>query len=160
MELLFWILIIASFIIAFLALIYPIIPGVIFLILGFVLYGVFFSFDAFTWFFWSIQIMLLILLFVADYLGNYIGVKKYGGSKAAIWGSTIGLIIGPFIIPIIGLIIGPFVGAIIAELLVHRKPFVDSVKIGFGSVIGFFSSVLMKTIVQIAMITYFFTMVL
>jgi uncharacterized protein len=160
MDILSWIVIIAMFIISFIGLIYPIIPSVIFILGGFMLYGLFFSFEEFNWLFWTIQILFVVLLFSADYLANMLGVKKYGGSKAGVWGSTIGLLVGPFVIPIIGILIGPFLGAVIAELVIHRKGFTESLKIGLGSVIGFISSVITKSIVQVVMIAYFLFVVL
>ncbi|MEH7437438.1 DUF456 domain-containing protein [Neobacillus drentensis] len=160
MEIVYWALIAILFIVAFVGLVYPIIPSVIFLVAGFLLYGVFFSFEPFHWLFWVIQGLFVILLFVADYIANMIGIKKYGGSKAGIWGSTIGLIFGPFIIPVLGILIGPFIGAIAAELIFNKRNFMDSIKIGFGSVIGFISSVVTKTIIQAIMIGYFLVIVL
>ncbi|WP_413308749.1 DUF456 domain-containing protein [Bacillus sp. 1P10SD] len=160
MEIVYWALIAILFIVAFVGLVYPIIPSVIFLIAGFLLYGVFFSFEPFHWLFWVIQGLFVILLFVADYIANMIGIKKYGGSKAGIWGSTIGLILGPFLIPVLGILLGPFIGAIGAELIFNKRNFTDSIKIGFGSVIGFISSVVTKTIIQAIMIGYFLIVVL
>jgi uncharacterized protein len=160
MDLLYWILIIAMFIISFIGLIYPIIPSVVFILGGFILYGLFFSFEEFSWVFWTVQILFVVLLFSADYLANMLGVKKYGGTKAGIWGSTIGLIVGPFVIPIFGILIGPFLGAVIAELIIQRKGFTEALKIGVGSVIGFISSVITKSIVQGVMIAYFLMVVL
>lgn len=155
MDIFYWVIIAAMFIIGFIGLIYPVIPSVLFIMAGFILYGVFYSFDPFNWLFWTIQSLFVVLLFIADYVSNIIGVKKYGGSKAGVWGSTIGLLVGPFVIPVLGIIIGPFLGAIIAELIVHKKDLVTAVKIGFGSVIGFISSVLTKSMIQIVMIGYF-----
>lgn len=160
MEILYWIIICVLFVVAFAGLVYPIIPSVLFLLAGFLLYGVFFSFEPLHWLFWVIQGMFIVLLFVADYIANMIGIKKYGGSKAGIWGSTIGLIFGPFVIPVLGIIIGPFIGAIAAELIFNKRNFRDSLKIGFGSVIGFISSVLTKAILQVIMIAYFLVVVL
>lgn len=155
MDIFYWVIVAIMFIIGFVGLIYPIIPSVLFIMAGFILYGMFYSFTSFNWLFWTIQSLFVVLLFIADYVANIIGVKKYGGSKAGVWGSTIGLIVGPFVIPVIGIIIGPFLGAIVAELIVHKKDLVTAVKIGFGSVIGFMSSVLTKGIIQIIMIGYF-----
>src|SRR4051794_18919092 len=159
MEVVYWIIISILFIVAFVGLVYPIIPSVVFLVAGFLLYGVFFSFEPFRWWFWLIQSLFVVLLFAADYLANLIGIKKYGGSKAGVWGSTIGILAGPFAIPIFGIIIGPFIGAIAAELLVNKRSLSESVKVGFGSVIGFISSVITKTIIQVVMIGYFFMLV-
>lgn len=160
MDYLYWIIIIALFIISFVGLVYPIIPSVVFLVGGFLLYGVFFSFESFNWFFWVVQGLFVVLLFGADFVSNIIGVKKYGGTKAGVWGSTIGLLVGPFVIPFLGIIIGPFLGAILAEWLFNKKEFNEAVKIGFGSVIGFVSSVITKGVLQALMIGYFMIVVL
>jgi uncharacterized protein len=159
MEIVYWSIISILFIIGFVGLVYPIIPSVLFLLAGYILYGVFFSFDPFGWFFWLIQSFFIILLFIADYIANMIGVQKYGGSKAGVWGSTIGLLVGPFIIPFLGILIGPFIGAVSAELLVNKRDFKNSLKIGFGSVVGFISSVITKAIIQTLMIVYFLLVV-
>ncbi|TFE01169.1 DUF456 domain-containing protein [Jeotgalibacillus salarius] len=156
MEVLFWTLIVLSFAVAFIGLIYPIIPSVLFILLGFILYGLFFTFSDFTWFFWTIQILFIILLFGADYAANLFGVKKFGGSKAGIWGSTIGLLIGPFVIPLLGILIGPLAGAVIGELVVNRTPFKQALKIGVGSLIGFITSVITKGTIQAVMVIIFF----
>lgn len=108
------------FAIAFLGLVYPIIPSALVMVIGFVAYGMIASFDEMSWLFWSIQILFLILLFVADTLSNLVGVKKFGGSRAGMWGSTIGLLLGPFVIPIAGILLGPFLGAILAEFIVKK----------------------------------------
>ena len=160
MNIIAWVIILVLFVIAFVGLIYPIIPSVIFLLAGFIVYGLFFSFADFPWWFWVIEILFIILLFVADTVSNLIGVKKFGGSKAGMWGSTIGLIVGPFVIPFAGILIGPFLGAFLAELIVSRKSLQKALKIGVGSVIGFLTSILTKGIVQIIMIIIFFVAVL
>lgn len=148
------------FIIGFVGLVFPVIPSVLFIFGGILLYGFFFTFEDFNWVFWVIQILLAVLLFVADYVANMFGVKKYGGSKAGIWGSTIGILVGPFVIPGFGILIGPFVGAILAEVIVHRTDLATATKIGMGSVIGFISSVFAKALIQLFMVGYFLLAVL
>ena len=160
MEILYWTIIIALFIISFIGLVYPIIPSVLFVIGGLVAYGLFFTFEPFDWVFWIVQALFVIMLFGADYVSNLIGVKKFGGSKVGVWGSTIGLLVGPFVIPVVGIILGPFIGALLAELLFHRKGIAEAFKIGFGSVIGFITSVVAKFIIQTLMIIYFLFVVL
>lgn len=160
MSIIFWVVIVLLFAIAFVGLIYPIIPSVLFILDGFLVYGFTFSFEPFGWLFWSVQSLFIILLFGADYLANIIGVKRYGGTKAGVWGSTIGLIIGPFIIPVLGILIGPFLGAVIAEILVNKTSMKEALKIGLGSVVGFISGVVTKGIIQAVMIVYFFILVL
>ena len=149
MDIVAWILIIAFFAIAFIGLIYPIIPSVIFIIGGFIVYGLFYSFSDLPWWFWVIEILLVVLLFGADTVSNLVGVKKFGGSKAGMWGSTIGLLIGPFVIPFAGILIGPFLGAVLAELFVTKSSWEQALKTGVGSLIGFLTSIVTKGIVQI-----------
>lgn len=155
MDIIAWILIIASFVIAFVGLVYPIIPSVLFIILGFIVYGLFYSFADLGLLFWVIEILFVVLLFAADSISNLIGVKKFGGTKAGMWGSTIGLLIGPFIIPVAGILIGPFLGAVIGELLVTKSDFKQAIKTGVGSLVGFLTSVVTKGIIQVVMIVIF-----
>lgn len=108
MEVVGWIVAIVLFVIAFAGLVYPIIPSAFFILGGFLLYGVIVTFDGMNIWFWIIQGLFVVLLFGADTLSNLVGVKKFGGSKAGMWGSTIGLLLGPFVIPVAGILIGPF----------------------------------------------------
>ena len=155
MDIIAWVLIIASFIIAFIGLVYPIIPSVLFIIIGFVIYGLFHSFEELGWLFWTIEILFVVLLFVADSISNLIGVKKFGGTKAGMWGSTIGLLVGPFIIPVAGILIGPFIGAVIGELLVTKTDYKQALKAGVGSLVGFLTSIVTKGTIQVIMIIIF-----
>ncbi|WKT75344.1 DUF456 domain-containing protein [Lysinibacillus fusiformis] len=156
MEVVGWILVVACFMISFVGLVYPIIPGVLFLVGGFLLYGLFFSFSELSWWFWIIEILFVVLLFGADTLANAFGIKKFGGSNAGMWGSTIGLLFGPFVIPVAGILIGPFLGAVIAELIVEKRTFSEAVKSGIGSLVGFLTSTIVKAVIQIVMIIVFF----
>lgn len=156
MEIIGWVLVLLFFAIGFIGLVYPIIPAVLFIFGGFLIYGLFFDFSELPWWFWLIQSLFVILLFGADMLANAFGVKKFGGSKAGLWGSTMGLLIGPFVIPIAGILIGPFLGAILAELAVNRSTPKQAVKSGIGSVVGFITSVFTKGIIQTVMVALFF----
>lgn len=149
-----WILIVALFIIGMAGTIYPILPGVVAIYFAFFVYGWFFSFEEFGWFFWIIQTLIVVVLLVADYLVGAWGVKKFGGSKLSVWLSTIGIIVGPFVIPAFGLLLGPFIGALIGELI-KGETFSKAVKVAIGSVVGLFSSIVVKIVLQVAMIIVF-----
>lgn len=155
MEIVGWILVVASFIVAFIGTFYPIIPSFLFMLLGYIGYGLFFSFAELNWLFWVIQILFVVLLFGADMATNAFGVKKFGGTKAGIWGSTIGLLFGPFVIPVAGILVGPFIGAILAELIVTREGLRQAIKSGIGSLIGFLTSSVVKIIILIVMLIVF-----
>ena len=154
-EIIGWILIIACFIIAYIGTFYPIIPSVVFMVIGYIVYGLFFSFTELTWLFWVIQLLFVVLLFGADMAANAFGVKKFGGTKAGVWGSTIGLLFGPFIIPVAGILIGPFLGAVLAELIVTREGIKQAIKSGLGSLIGFLTSSVVKIIILTVMLVVF-----
>lgn len=155
MDILGWIIVIALFLVGMAGAIYPILPGAVAIYLALFVYGWFFTFQNYTVWFWILQTLILVVLFVSDYAVNAWGVKKLGGSKASIRGSTIGLIIGPFAIPAFGLVLGPFIGAVIGEMMAGSMPG-KAVKVGLGSVLGLFSSMAVKFILQLAMIIIFF----
>ncbi|PZD76976.1 DUF456 domain-containing protein [Mesonia sp. K7] len=92
-----------------------------------------------------ISFVLMLLISVADYLIPAAGTKRYGGSKAASWGTTIGLIVG-ILAPIpFGFLIGPFVGAFIGQLFFTKESSVQSsFKAATGSFFGFIASTFMK----------------
>lgn len=154
MVVLGWLLVIALFVIGMAGTVYPILPGVLAVYFAFFVYGWFFSFEAFGPFFWIIETLIVIVLLVADYAVGAWGVKKFGGSKLSIWLSTIGIIIGPFVIPAFGLILGPLLGAMIGELI-KGQSLDKAFKVGIGSVVGLFTSVVVKVVLQLAMIVVF-----
>ncbi len=160
MDFIYWLLLSILIVLSFVGLIYPIIPSVLLLVGAFLLYGVFFTFEPFSFLFWAIQLSFVALLFVTDYVASVIGVKKFGGSNYSVWGSTLGLIVGPFVIPVIGIIAGPFIGAFIAEIIFSKKSLKEAMKIGTGSVVGLFTSIVAKGIIQIIMVVYFIIVVL
>jgi len=154
LDVIAWILIVVLFIVGMAGAVYPILPGVLAIYAAFFVYGFMISFEPFGWFFWTIQTLILAVLFFADYAVNAWGVKRYGGSRASVIGSTIGIIIGPFVIPAFGLVIGPFAGAVLGELLAGSN-IEKSLKVGWGSLIGLFTSVVVKVVLQAAMIILF-----
>lgn len=155
MDVIGWIIVIALFAVGLAGAIYPILPGALAIYAAFFVYGLFFSFHPFGFWFWTIQTLIVVVLFVADHVVNALGVKKFGGSKASIVGSTIGIIIGPFVIPAFGLLVGPFAGAVLGELI-HGSSMGRSLKVGFGSMVGLFASTIVKVILQVAMVVLFF----
>jgi uncharacterized protein len=154
MDILGWILVIALFITGMAGAIYPILPGALAIYGAFFVYGLFFGWSEFGPWFWIIQTLTVAVIFAADYAVSALGVKKFGGSRASVIGSTVGVILGPFVIPAFGLVIGPFIGAVAGELLVGTS-FEKSLKVGIGSVVGLFSSMVAKFFLQLGMIIVF-----
>lgn len=154
MEIVGWIIVIALFALGMAGAIFPILPGALAIYAAFFVYGFMISFSPFGFWFWTLQTLIVIVLFVADYAVSAWGVKKYGGSRASVIGSTIGVLIGPFVIPAFGLILGPLIGAVIGELFTGAS-LEKSFKAGLGAVVGLFTSTVVKFILQGAMIVIF-----
>ena len=81
---------------------------------------------------------IIILVLIIDNFIPIWGTKKFGGTKAGIRGSFIGILVGIFLAPFggISIIICPFLGAIIGELIAGEN-FTLAVKSGIGSFVGF-----------------------
>ena len=106
---------------------------------------------------WAI---IMTAITVLDIWLQIYGVKRFGGKKMAIRGTTIGLVLGLFIPPF-GFVVGPFIGAFVGAYLESTdKDFVQVTKIAFGSFIGLLSGVVLKVVVCGVMIFQFFTSIL
>jgi len=91
---------------------------------------------------------------VVDNVVALLGIQVTGGSKAALVGGGIGVVVGLFVFPPFGIIIGPLLGAILAELIVGntaKRAFAS----GVGSLLGFLYGTFLKTVVT-AVIAGFF----
>ncbi len=89
-----------------------------------------------------ILLFVVIVVTILDYVVPIWGTKKWGGSKAGMWGATIGLVVGLFLGPP-GIIIGPFIGAFVAELITGKKE-KEALRAGWGSFLGFLFGVGLK----------------
>ncbi|MCB9790428.1 DUF456 domain-containing protein [Candidatus Nomurabacteria bacterium] len=110
-----------------------------------------------------IQPRLLVIFFFISLFVSLIdnilvpfGAKKMGAGKWGILGAVTGAVIGLFLGNLIGVIIGPFIGALIFELLIGKKSLDLALKAGFGTFIGFVSSVVLKFGLSVAMIAITF----
>lgn len=137
----------------------PVLPGAPLILIGMVIYGAFEHFTQLTWHFFLGQIILMLFVFGVDYLAGIWGVKKYGGSKAAVWGSVAGALFGLLLMGPLGIILGPFFGAVAGELLSQRS-INQAVRSGVGTLVGFLGGALTKIILQSLMIIWFFNVIL
>ncbi len=154
LDIILWIIIIACFFLSFVGLVYPIIPSVLVIWLGVVIYHFGINPDELSWISWTMLVLLTIFLFVADYLANLHFVDKAGGSKWGMRAATAGLIIGSFVYPPFGIIIVPFALVLIAEMM-QKKTFQESIKVAVATLIAFLSGTLAKAVVQLIMIVVF-----
>ncbi|KDN55032.1 DUF456 domain-containing protein [Flavobacterium seoulense] len=88
----------------------------------------------------GITFLVVVIFFIANYILPAKGTQRFGGSKAGIWGTNIGLVIG-LLTPIpFGFVIGPFLGALIGELVFDAKNAQQAIRAATGSVIGILAS--------------------
>jgi len=142
-------------IVGLLGCILPIIPGPPLSFLGIlVLHFTQFGEGEYTTNFLVILAVISIAVTVMDYIVPIWGTKKFGGTKAGMWGATIGMIIGMIFLGPLGLIFGPLVGAIIGESIkgANNK---DAFKSGLGAFIGFLMGVGLKLAASIYITWHF-----
>ncbi|WP_156290263.1 DUF456 domain-containing protein [Oceanobacillus salinisoli] len=159
LDFIIWIVIIALFVLSFVGILYPIIPSVLVIWVGFFLYQFIINANELTASFWIVMVIFTAFLFLADILANSYFVKKYGGSKWGERGAAIAVIIGSFIIPPFGIILVPFITVFVIELLQHRPPN-EAARASIGSLLGFLGGSVAKVVIQLIMIIWFFIVII
>jgi len=108
------------------------------------------------WWFLGITLTIAMIVFAMDYLIPAIGTKKFGGTRAGMIGTTIGLVVAIVfpILGILGIIIWPFVGAFLGELL-NKADQKSALKAAFGSFIGFLTGTFLKFVVTVIFLGLF-----
>ncbi len=107
-----------------------------------------------NWTFLIITFIIALAIWILDYIIPAMGTKRYGGSRAGMIGTTIGLLVGLFSPIPGGIIIGPFFGALIGELI-YKSDFDKAIKAAFGSFIGFVASTFLKFVVAVIFFGFF-----
>lgn len=102
--------------------------------------------------------VICVIITVLDYFVPIWGTKKFGGTKAGVRGSTIGLVVSIIVLPLLGIVIGPFgiigilagpfFGAYIGEKMGGVE---DNLawRSAFGSFVGFVAGTLLKVVYSI-----------
>ena len=64
--------------------------------------------------------MYLSVVTVVDLFLPVLGAKRRGASRAGVWLSLAGLVVGMFVFPPFGFLLGAFLGALVGELLAGK----------------------------------------
>lgn len=110
-----------------------------------------------------IMAIIAVVITLIDYWIPIYGTKKFGGTKAGVRGSVVGLIIGVIVLPILGIVIGPFgllgiilgpfLGALVGERMAGT-PEKDAFRSAIGSFLGFVAGTLIKVIYGLVVLFY------
>lgn len=151
MDILLFILGLSCMIIGILGSFLPILPGIGISWLGIAMLY-FTSVIPINYWVLGTTLSVVILFTIANYILPAKGTQRFGGSKAGIWGTNIGLVVG-LLAPIpLGFIIGPFVGALIGELVFDTKNAKQALRAATGSVLG----ILVSSFIQFMLCVIYF----
>jgi hypothetical protein len=108
------------------------------------------------WWFLGITLIIALLVFAMDYIIPAMGTRKFGGTRAGMIGTTLGLVVAIVfpVLGILGIIVWPFVGAFLGELL-NKADQQSALKAAFGSFIGFLTGTFLKFVVTIIFLGLF-----
>ena len=126
--------------------VFPIVPGPPIAYLSLLVMHNFTDYS-FSFNFLIIMFFIILIITILDYYLQIYGVKQFGGGKKAINCTTIGLLLGVFILPF-GIVLGPFIGAFIGAFIENKdNSILSPIKVALGALIGFFGGVLLKIFV-------------
>ncbi|MFO1387037.1 MAG: DUF456 domain-containing protein [Chitinivorax sp.] len=155
---LWWLLAILLILLGFAGNILPLLPGTPLMLGGMVLAAWLDDFQRIGG--WSIALLALLTVLsqLADFLSGTLGAKRAGASKQALWGATVGSLLGVFAgLP--GMLIGPFVGAAMGELIAEQD-LLKAGKVGLATWLGLVAGMAAKiaigfTMLGVFVLTYF-----
>ena len=113
------------------------------------------------WWFLGITLAVAVIVFAMDYLIPAVGTRKFGGSRAGMIGTTLGLVVAIVfpILGIFGIIIWPFIGALVGEIS-NKADKKTALKAAFGSFVGFLTGTFLKFVVAVVYMGLFISMVI
>jgi uncharacterized protein YqgC (DUF456 family) len=108
------------------------------------------------WVFLGITLAVALFVFALDYIIPVVGTKKFGGTKAGMFGTTVGLLVAIFfpVLGIFGIVIWPFIGALVGELI-NKADSGSAMKAAFGSFIGFLTGTFLKFVIAVIYFGFF-----
>ncbi len=96
-----------------------------------------------------------VLSMLLDSLGSAYGAARFGSSRWGVIGSLAGGVAGLFLFSAPGLLLGVFFGAVLGEAFFAKKDMRQSLHAGWGSVLGFLGSTIIKVILGFAFLLVF-----
>jgi uncharacterized protein YqgC (DUF456 family) len=108
------------------------------------------------WWLIGITGVVAFVVVALDYWIPVVGTRKFGGSRAGMIGTTLGLLVA-IVFPVLGIagiVIWPFIGAIIGELI-NKTGHKQALRAAFGSFVGFLTGTFLKFVVSMVYLGIF-----
>ena len=121
----------------------PFIPGPPLSFLSLLMLSWAYQWEPFSGCFLIIMGLVTVLLTVLEYLIPAGGAKKYGASKAGIWGSLLGMPLGLLFFPPWGILVGGIVGVFLGELIAGKEGNA-ALRASWGVCIGYIAGTALK----------------
>lgn len=111
--------------------------------------------------FWVGLVITTIITVFSDFFANAFAVKKTGGSNLSVLAALLGLVLGLVFLGPIGVIIGPFGSIFLVEFIKsNSRDYKKSLKIAFSTVFAYIGSAVVKLLLIMFIIIWFFILVL
>lgn len=101
----------------------------------------------------SVLGILAAMAMLIDFIAGLLGARRVGASGLALWGASIGTLVGLFF-GLVGLLFGPFAGALAGELLAGSKVN-KATKVGIATWLGLLFGTLAKLALCFTMLGVF-----
>lgn len=155
MDILWWCLTVALFLLGLVGTLVPLLPGTTLIFAGAVVHRLAFGpAESIGWPAFSVLFVLLLLSFALDFLGGSLGARRFGATRAGALGGIAGGVVGLFF-GLWGVIAGPLLGVLLGELAAGQK-LPAAVRSGWGTLLGTVAAAAVKCGIGVAMILWFF----
>jgi len=139
-----------TYVVAFVGVIVPVVPGVPVAAAGALVAASIMGFERFGVTPLVYVGGLAVLSQLVDLAGTWLGSKGFGASRAGVWGGGIGSFAGLFVLPPFGFLVGALAGAAAAELLAGRQ-LADAIRSGVGAFVGTLGGTVAKLVIMVVM---------
>jgi uncharacterized protein YqgC (DUF456 family) len=104
----------------------PLLPGTLLVPAGAIACGFVVGWSELPWWSWVLQALLVTGALLIDNVAQALGVRRIGGSRAAMVGGAIGVFAGPLVLALVigpfALLFGPAIGAVVGTIAGEEYP--------------------------------------
>jgi uncharacterized protein len=153
MDLVWWTLAVVLILVGIAGAVLPALPGPILVLAGIALAAWVDGFTRVGMAAVAMVAVLAVMSWVLDYAAGMLGAQKVGASKEALWGATLGTVVGLFA-GFVGVLFLPLVGAAVGEYIA-RKNERHALKVGIATWLGILAGLVAKVVIVFMMVGIF-----